>query len=71
MAMKRYATAQTQGPRFAAGRASPPQTWPRHGRRDRQRPPSRDNEAIRGLIIGLPLALALWLMLAMLIWIAF
>lgn len=69
--MKRYATAQTQVPRFAAERASPPQAWQRHGRRDPQAPPRRDNEAIRGLIIGLPLALALWLVLAMLIWIAF
>ena len=69
--MNRYATAQKHTSPVLAGQGNLPQAWARHTARERRDVPAKDNQIIRGLIVGLPLAVALWLMLALLVWATF
>jgi len=42
--------------------------WPRHGSRSETVPLPQENQIVRGLMVGVPLGLALWLMLALIVW---
>jgi hypothetical protein len=69
--MKRYATIQRHDtPRFA-GERSLPKAWSRRAGRTHGDMPVKDNQVIRGLVVGLPLAFALWIVLALLVWVTF
>jgi hypothetical protein len=70
--MKKYAVAHQQVlPEYRVDRASPVRDWSRRNGQTFRDVMPPENQVVRGLVIGLPLALALWLMLAMLAWIAF
>jgi hypothetical protein len=71
VAVKRYATAQKHRSPVLVGQSNLPQPWSRRTARDYRDVPAKDNQIIRGLIVGLPLAVALWLMLALLVWATF
>jgi hypothetical protein len=69
--VKRYATIQSHDlPRFAVGKTLP-QAWARRAAHIPGDTPVHENQIIRGLVVGLPLAIALWLVLALLVWLAF
>jgi hypothetical protein len=54
--------------RHDAPRSAPRSTWPRHGGRSDVTSLPQDNQIVRGLIVGVPLGLAIWLMLALIVW---
>jgi len=62
--MKRHALAR----RHDAPRSTARSSWPRHSGRSNGASFPRDNQIAHGLMVGLPLGLALWLMLALAIW---
>ena len=65
--MRKIATArrhETQRP-LATG------PWPRQSGRNVGRTLPRDNQVVHGLMIGLPLAFALWIELAAIAWMIF
>ena len=65
---KHAATAGRTHPRSTSGRSLPRQAWARRAGRDLTMPGPRDNQVMRGIIVGLPLALALWALLALIVW---
>jgi hypothetical protein len=71
VAVKRYATVQRhEAPRITSER-SVPQAWSRSSARAISDVPVKENQIIRGLVVGLPLAIVLWLVLALLVWMTF
>ncbi|MDB5689012.1 MAG: hypothetical protein JWL91_888, partial [Sphingomonas bacterium] len=70
--MKRYATAQRQeAPRLRGERALQRQGGSRRAGPDLRVSLPNENQIVRGLIVGLPLAIALWIVLALLVWMTF
>jgi hypothetical protein len=65
--MRKFATAR----RHDAYRTASKQPWPCHAARDFAQMSPRDNQVVHGLIVGLPIALALWIALAMIVWTLF
>jgi len=54
--------------RHEAPRPTARSPWPRHsGRSDATSLPP-DNQIVRGLLIGVPLGVAIWLALALIVW---
>lgn len=54
--------------RHAVPRVATGGSWPRHANRIVNRPVFRESQVVRGLMVGLPLGTALWMMLALLVW---
>lgn len=70
--MKRQAIApRDEYSRVSATRVGSRQNWSRRAGRDLRILPPKENQVARGLIVGLPLAMALWAILALIVWRAF
>jgi hypothetical protein len=70
--MNRYAITPRQDySRLSAERTLLRQHWSRRSGRDLPIAGRRESQVVRGLVYGLPLAMALWAILALIVWRAF